>query len=140
MNNFLNIYQEKSDGSQLRYFGVCLFIHKKWNDKNKLRDTQNAPQNRTSHERNTNQTPFLYDDEIEELWAKTKDNLDLFRGVFNDCQIFTSLDMLDPRERDEDCENDRCFHCHSNNNPCRQPDGNVFPEWVDDASAKSQEA
>jgi hypothetical protein len=82
-------------------------------------------------QRQREQPPFLSEREIKQLWRKTEDNFELYRDIFNYCQEWSSSEMMDPRERNENDKKDRCtFHCHSAESPCRQLDSDEVPAWI----------
>jgi hypothetical protein len=145
------VYQNTRENSEMRRYSAYLFIFKKWKDKQAsirnsatalvleyVPDASEEVIQGISKERIFDQQPFFNPDEIVEFWVKAKDNLDLSRDIFDYVQTWSSFDLLDPRERDENDEQARCFfHCHSKKNPCRESDSKLFPAWVDDAFAKS---
>lgn len=137
VDRLLRIYQETvaDSDSLLRMFGVHLFIYKAWKKKSHLRAEvpveQNSSREAAMKQRQREQPPFLSDSELRELWEKTRENFDLHKDIFNYCQEWSSLEMMDPRERNENDTADRCtFHCHVGINTCRQSESNEVPSWV----------
>jgi hypothetical protein len=143
-----NIYQSTKTMSELRFYGVHLLVYKSWKDKQDSSRRDPNPESTTTagkasskgapKGRKADQSPFFTLDELDDLWVKLKDDLELFTDVLDSCQTWSSSFLDDPRLRDDENEVDRCWwHSHGEDSPCHQVELKEVQEWADNTAADS---